>query len=267
MSSAHPIYVWDFTASAEKVKKDDIIKWCNEKCKKWCFQLERGAQTDYLHYQGRISLHDKTRNMTKVLAPTSWSPTSKTNADNEFYVTKEETRVEGPWRNEDPNDVIYIPRQIREIETLRPWQQTIVDSASDWDTRSINYIYCPEGNKGKSTLCGYVRAYRIGRVLPVVNDCKDLLRMVCDMPTSKMYLFDMPRSMNKDRLYGFYSAVEMIKDGYAYDDRYNFKEKVFDCPIIYIFSNTLPTTTLLSADRWKVYMIANNELIRRPEGL
>jgi len=175
------------------------------------------------------------------------------NKGDAFYQMKEQTRLKGPWSDKD--EVIYIPRQIREVNQLRPFQQQIIDSAENWDTRNINLVYCPEGNKGKSILVGYCRAYKIGRALPPVNDFKDMMRMVCDMPTARMYLVDMPRSLNKDRLYQFYSGIETIKDGYAYDDRYKFKEKFFDCPNIWIFSNILPDMDMLSKDRWKLWSI------------
>ncbi len=71
----------------------------------------------------------------------------------------------------------------------------------------------------------------------------------------------MPRSMNKDRLYGFYSAIETIKDGYCYDDRYEFKERVFDCPNVWIFTNTYPNINFLSKDRWKIWSIHQGNLI------
>ncbi len=95
-----------------------------------------------------------------------------------------------------------------------------------------------------------------------MNDAKDILRMVCDTKTAKLYVFDMPRAMKKEKLNGFYSAIESIKDGYAYDDRYSFKEKVFDCPAIWIFSNMPPINEYLSVDRWKVWTISEgHELI------
>jgi len=195
----------------------------------------------------------------QYLEPTSNPEYTKGDA---FYQQKVDTRIEGPWS--DTDEEIYIPRQIREMDGLRPFQQSIVDNATVWDKRTINMIYCQKGNLGKSLLVGYCRAHKIGRALPPVNDYKDLLRMVCDLPTSRMYLFDMPRSLNKDRLYQFYSAIETIKDGYAYDDRYNFKEKVFDCPNIWIFSNNLPDLEMLSADRWRIWEINDQyELVQK----
>lgn len=185
--------------------------------------------------------------------PQYFQPSVSSTRGSAFYQTKLDTKVKGPWS--DLDEEIYIPRQIREMGKLRPFQQSIVESYDKWDTRTINLVYCRSGNVGKSLLVGYCRAHKIGRALPPVNDCKDLLRMVCDLPTSKMYMFDMPRSMNKERLYQFFSAVEIIKDGYAYDDRYHFKEKVFDCPNIWIFTNTLPDLRMLSKDRWKIWTV------------
>lgn len=254
-------YIWDFTLKSEKIKDENILKDnLRLKCKKWNFQLEKG-EGGYEHYQGRISLIKK-KSLSAIIKffkvdpiwnPAHFSPTSNCCKGDIFYVTKEDTRIKGPWSNKD--EVLYIPRQIREMEGLRPFQQSIIDKGGVWDKRTINLVYCQKGNLGKTLLVGYCRAYKIGRALPPINDQKDLLRMVCDLPTSKMYMFDMPRAMNKEKLYQFYSAVETIKDGYAYDDRYVFKEKVFDCPNIWIFSNNLPMMSMLSEDRWKLWKI------------
>lgn len=260
MSSQNSICCWDFTCTESAFTVEELKEKLNAIAKKWSFQLEQGEKTDYRHYQGRVSLKDKTRNMKGVLPPCRWSPTSNNCKDDEEYVTKDFTRIGGPWRSTDR----YIPRQIREIEKLRPWQQYIVDHCNDWDTRSINYVYCPEGNTGKSTLCGYIRAHGLGRAIPPMNDMKDIMRMICDTDTERLYTIDLPRFMKKDKLNGFYSGIEMIKDGYAYDDRYNFKEKIFDCPNIWIFSNSLPQFEALSLDRWKVWLIRDHQLVRRP---
>lgn len=247
-----------------------VMAWLDGLAKHYTFQKERG-DTGYIHWQGRLSLIKKRRpaelitllTTTARKVPNYIEPTSNPEfrTGDAFYCLKEDTRIEGPWTDKDKP--AYIPRQIREVKQLYPWQKAIVDSAKIWDTRHINLVYCPTGNKGKTTLVGWCRAYNLARVLPSVNESKDMLRMVCDMPTSNMYLFDMPRSMNKDRLYGFYSAIETIKDGYAYDDRYAFKEKVFDCPQIWIFSNTLPDFNMLSNDRWQIWEINNEKDLKR----
>lgn len=255
------LYVYEIRSNCDlsiEEYKNLLKKWA----KKWVFQKEQ-SDSGYIHYQGRISLikarrESEIKNVLRRAGHLDYfqyiKPTTTEEHKKEaFYATKEDTRIEGPFSNEDQER--YIPRQIREITSLRPFQSSIIERANEWDTRSINVIYCEHGNMGKSILVGYLRAYGIGRALPPVNDYKDLLRMVCDLPTSNCYLFDMPRSLNKDRLYQFFSAVETIKDGYAYDDRYQFKEKVFDCPNIWIFTNTLPDFNMLSLDRWKLWTI------------
>lgn len=257
-------YAFTLNEQEDCVLNEDTIKEIKSifrrVASRWVFQLEEGEESHRKHLQGRVSFKQAKRvsECAKVLPfKAHYSPEHDSEAG-DFYVTKEETRVEGPWSDKDQTP--YIPRQIREVDSLLPWQQSIVDSLKVWDTRTINILYDPNGNIGKSTICGYIRAYQLGRVLPPVNDIKDLLRMVCDMPTNTSYLFDMPKSQNKDRLYGFFSGVETLKDGYAYDDRYTFKEKIFDCPNIWIFTNKVPDTEYLSMDRWKLWTVENKRL-------
>lgn len=254
-------YVFDFTYFTER-EHTDIELCLKDKCKKYCFQLEECPSTKKLHYQGRISLKEKKRinQLQKFLhfEGCHFSVTSNENKNNDFYVSKEETRIKGPWR--DTDEEMYIPRQVREIKELRPWQNDIIKMSKVFDTRSINIIYDPNGNTGKSVLTMYMRAYKLGRKIPYCNTYKDIMRMVCDMPISNCYLFDLPRSIDKKVLAGLFSAIEDIKGGYAFDDRYKFKEIMFDCPQIFVFTNEQPNRTYLSEDRWKIWTIIGDEL-------
>lgn len=253
-----PCCCYDFRWNAKEVSHDTILKRLKGIAKRFVFQREEG-DSGYEHFQGRMSLIKKKRKFELIklfddppnyLEPTTTIEYTKGDA---FYQQKVDTRIEGPWTDKD--EVVYIPRQVREMSGLRPFQQSIIDDVGVWDKRKINVVFCKQGNLGKSCLVGHMRAYKLGRALPPVNDYKDLLRIVHDLPTSNFYLFDMPRALNKDKMYQFYSAVETIKDGYAYDDRYTFKEKVFDCPNIWIFCNVLPELSMLSLDRWNIWEI------------
>lgn len=256
----NPCVGYDFRYNAEGITEKDIAQTLEGVAKHYCFQLEL-SDTGYLHYQGRLRLIKKRRRMEALalfkLKPNYFQPTTcREYLFGDFsYAMKEDTRKDGPWTELDKP--MYIPRQVREMAGLRPFQHSIIADVGVWNTRHVNIIYQEKGNVGKSTLVSHMRAYRLGRSLPPVNDMKDLLRMVCDLPTSNMYLFDMPRALTKDKQYQFFSAVETIKDGYAYDDRYTFKEKVFDCPNIWIFTNAMPDLNLLSRDRWKFWTINN----------
>lgn len=211
------LYCWDFTIHLnETFGKDDhakLITQLKEICKAGNFQLEEGEKCGKLHFQGRVSLKKK-RRKTEIyklatdtfLTGVHWSPTSNENKGNFDYVTKNFTRIAGPWDiNTKPR---YIPRQVREIESLRPFQQAICDDAEVWDTRHINIVYDPDGNIGKSRLKLWIRAYGIGRIIPPVNDFKDMMRMVMDIPTAKLYVIDLPKAYKKDKLGGLYSAIE-----------------------------------------------------------
>ena len=250
------IFTWDFTAPKGELTSSEIMTKLKNIAKKGNFQLEVGEVSGYEHWQGRISTIKKYRKSEIIklnfLDGIHWSPTSNANKSNFDYVTKDYTRIDGPWDLKETN---YIPRQIREISALLPWQKSITEKLSEWDTRTINLLYDPKGCIGKSILVGWVRAYKLGRALPPVNDYKDMMRLVCDLPTSRGYIIDMPRALKKDKLGGFYSAIESVKDGYAYDDRYTFTEKIFDCPNIWVTSNSLPEFNLLSKDRWRIWEV------------
>lgn len=257
----NPVCTYDFTCP-ETVGRIVLEKKLRECCKKWTYQLEE-SEHGYRHFQGRVSLKVKARMSTLIkkfdIKVIHWSPTSKQNSGNDFYVVKEETRVDGPWS--DTDEVLYIPRQVREIAKLYPWQQYIVDNHDVWDTRTINIIYDPVGNIGKSILVSYMRAHKLAFKIPFCNDFKDIMRMVCDVPTKRCYIVDMPRAVNKDRLFQMYAALEEIKNGFAYDDRYHYKEKIFDSPNIWVFSNILPEFQYLSQDRWVIWQVRENELV------
>lgn len=257
-----PVAVYDFTASAETNTKEAILTWLNDWTKKWCFQKESG-ETGFIHFQGRFSLKAKKRlDLLVKVKKNDWhmSITSTENSTNEFYVCKADTRLDGPWKNTDEPDR-YIPRQIREIGHLRPWQQAIVDDAKVWNTRTINIILDMRGNIGKSILKTWIGVYGIGRSLPFMTNYKDVMRMVMDTKKSPLYIIDIPRALAVRDASEFFSGVETIKDGYAFDDRYHFKEEYFDSPNIWMFLNTKPNLDFLSIDRWRLWEVVDNNLV------
>lgn len=193
-----------------------------------------------------------------------------------FYVMKDETRVEGPW--DERVKEMYMPRHYRNIseEGFYPFQQTIWNTLKDdtkFNSRQINLVYCRSGNKGKSTIAHMCRLKLNALVIPaIINDAKELVQVACNMCMDRelrnpsAIFIDMPRAVNKDRLYGLYSAIEVIKDGYLYDVRNHFKSWDIDSPHVWVFTNTLPDTSMLSQDRWNIWTIGSkNELISLEE--
>jgi len=263
MTSINAVCVFDITLKVDETNEDHkvVIATLKGWCKKWAFQREL-SDSGLDHYQGRVSLIKKRRLQELIplwhaLPPfrnIHLSVSSTNGASEEFYVLKDDTRVAGPFTDRDLPPP-YIPRQVRECKSLRPFQQEIIDHAKDWDTRHINLVYCPTGNCGKSTLCSYIRAHGIGRVIPPFTDYQDFSACVLDQPESTLYIVDMPRAMKKDKLQGLYTAIETCKDGFVFDKRYKYRERIFDCPNMWVFSNRMPDLDLLSQDRWKIWTI------------
>lgn len=261
--------VYDFTLKHESEEEFDlVITWLESKCKKWTFQMEAGEDTGYEHWQGRISLKVKLRIneligacRNTVFKTAHWSATSNANRDNVFYVLKDETRIDGPWSNNDEKPP-YVPRQFQiDEEALYPWQRTVVASLDQWDDRNINLIVDPQGCKGKSTLCGWCDCRGLAVKLPYMKEYKDIMRMVMDQKKIGAYIIDLSRAFLKEHMREFWAGIEEIKGGYAYDDRYSFKKEWFDCPVIWVFTNKLPEKGNLSADRWKLWEIRDGELV------
>lgn len=270
-----PVAVWDFTLSAEGHEDPQVIAAVKKLFKKWTVQKEQG-DSGYVHYQGRGSLFKKRRfeETKKLCAQIGWEDVhltpSSTNSQKGvcFYTQKEDTRVAGPWTDDDEQEEVYIPRQYQGIsDRLLPWQQVVWDSADVFDTRTINLIYDPLGGNGKSTIASVMDLHKRGIDLPPMNDAEKLIQSVADILMARrlrqpnVVFIDLPRAMDKRRLGGLYTAIEQIKKGKVYDTRYQYKEWWFDSPQIWVFSNIEPDLSMLSADRWKVWTIKLQNLV------
>ena len=275
------LWCYDITISKQantSISVDHLISIFTSLCKRWGFQHEVGTKTNFEHYQCRVSL--KVRKDKKCLwklllnkgiqvNEDSLSQTSQSNTKGEefySYTTKEDTRVNGPWTDRDIAK--YIPTQYQgKLKSLRPWQEKVIESMGIHDERKINWIYDEAGNNGKSTIAHLCRLHYSGVVLPIVNDAEKLIQSLCNILTSKNIrkripiFIDLPRSMEKNKLYGFISAIEFIMSGYVYDVRNNYKDWDFDTPCIWVFSNTMPDYSTLTGDRWNLWGIENQDLV------
>lgn len=258
------VCTWDFTVDAMAAPVEKIKSWCLTHCKKWAFQIECGETTDYFHYQGRVSLKVRCRRPepSDDMPDAHWSVTSTANRENDFYVLKPDTKIMGPWCDTDP-EPIPLPVQLAHIVGWLPWQQTVIDSVRTQanDHRSINVIVDDTGNNGKTSLSLMLQVQGLGRRLVYANDYRDIMRMVMDTDAVPLYIVDIPRAIKKDKLFQLFSAIESIRDGHVFDDRYKFREKIFNSPKVWVFMNTMPDIGYLSGDRWRFYKIEDNFLV------
>lgn len=236
------------------------------------YQVEMGAISGYAHYQIRGKLKKKRRidenNHMGAVMKGYFTPTVKGNVGNFDYVTKDNTRIEGPFvlgRKQ-------LTKQMEEFKTydLRPYQKEILNWCNEYDGRSIDLIYDKIGNVGKSIFSEYLEFIDAAEEIPPFREMEKIMGWItCRVKSQgpkKMYVFDMPRGMKKDKLADFYAGIETIKNGIAYDWRHEAKKERFTRPRIVIFTNCLPVFELLSTDRWKVWeMLSDYSLVERPQ--
>jgi len=130
-----------------------------------------------------------------------------------------------------------------------------------WDDRKVNLVIDQEGNCGKSILCGYLEVHRLGKVIENMATSKDIMRQAMCLGKSKVYFIDLPRALKKEKMNEFWSAIETLKNGVMYDDRYSFKKIRIDAPVIWVFTNKEPEYGMLTKDRWNLWKIYNERLV------
>lgn len=268
---------YDVQLPVDKNPKALVYSVLKDWAKAWCFQMEKAPLTGYLHWQVRLSLIKKRRlqEIRPLLLEDGWciGKISQMHVDEEtdpktgkktkkkpnLYGLKKDTRVEGPYRNDDPEPAI-LTSQIKPLEegNIYLWEQKIVALMKCTDHRHIEVLYCPKGNTGKSAFIewceykGYCEEIPMMRLMQEIMQCAFTLKASC-------YAIDMPRGMKKSNLADFYSGIECIKNGLSYDQRYAFKKRRQDRPNIWIMTNVIPDVNLMSRDRWRFWCVGENQ--------
>lgn len=264
---------YDFTLAYDDTNSIDQYNILFETLKgittKWAFQLEQG-DSGYKHYQGKLVLIKKRHKSTILkmffneydfIKTIHLSPTVKGNLDKWDYVTKLDTRIDGPWTSDDAQKK-PLTKQLQIFNTFEmyDWQKKLEKKSQEFCMRTIDLIYDIDGNTGKSIFSEYMEYNGFAEEIPPFRLMDDIFQWVCSFEIKNCYIIDMPRGMKKDKLADFYSGIEVIKNGVAYDKRYKGRKIRFDRPRIFIFTNTLPEFKLMSKDRWNVWTLYHNNL-------
>lgn len=260
-------FKFDFTLKYDETHDHiEIIECLLEFCKKFVFQLEL-SEGNYKHWQGRVSLIKKKRLGALIVSSKEYEPlknihwsVTSSNSTNFNYVMKADTRIDGPWTDQDTIQKPTKQMTLFKSWTLREWQSELIAKTSQFCLRSIDLVYDPTGNAGKSLFSEYMELQGKAEEVPPFRLMDDIFQWVCTRPIKQIYIVDMPRGMKKDKLGDFYSGIEVIKNGVAYDKRYSAKKIRFDRPRIIVFSNELPNFELMSEDRWVLWTITDNKL-------
>lgn len=271
---AGPLYRWHFTLwEMEEYWAEAVKIWMKEFCKKWVFQQERAPnpaednETDGLHYQGKFALKEKMRlkqvkdALGEIGANIHLSPEHGTDEEGNFYCTKEETRVAGPWSDRDAGNRRY-PKQWATLPHMQ-WHDTVIDLLEAQDSRHMLLVIDKVGESGKTVLTKRLMmshgATALMTCLPTGRDTVRAAMNACNHPDpDHVYtlIFDIPRSGTrsvKDFWSQILTAMETIKDGLLADDRYSYKSKLIAPPRILVFTNEMPPVEGLARNRWQIF--------------
>lgn len=233
------------------------------KCERYVYQVERGAQGTF-HFQGHASLKVKERVSTLVhgftlaFKHTSFN-ISACHDENALkqYCMKDDTRFAGPWADKP----IYRGADLPHVTQLYDWQRSVVvEIKQSPDSRTINWVYDPDGNNGKTMLAKFL-FYHYKYPTFQFADAKDLMNLISKFIGKKAYFFDLTRT--KPASYSsrdIYSCLEQIKNGMVQNVKYQTSIDLMDPPHLWVFSNQLPKFENLTADRWKVWTISSKKL-------
>lgn len=238
---------WDIIAPDEIQNENGIRNFFMEYGERWAIAHEIGM-SGYQHLQNRVVLK---KGMDK------WSVIDELQARGVGGCEVQPTHVrdfnyclkDGIYERESDQVILDKCRG-----TPRKWQEIAINKFQQQDNRKILLVYDPIGNSGKSWLWYRLVGTHQARGIPAFEDGRDAVR--CAMAEdSRGFAIDTPRSGEIKK--SLWAGIEQIKNGYLYDDRYQWREKHIPIPRVIVFSNKLPTGKELSADRWEILAINN----------
>lgn len=223
--------------------------------KNFTFQAELGSEGNFYHFQGRFSLKEKKRltELKKIFDSKAHLEPEKDVLSSTLYCSKIETRIAGPWTEK------AILRNCLRFDQLYPWQKEIINITNTYaDDRIINWYWEPDGKVGKSGLSRYM-IDNIGECLYVDGGRKeDIAHYIINSKINEwdnpIVIFNIPRSKTMIS----YSAIEALKDGMIFSQKYESGFIRFNSPHIFIFANFEPDEREMqniSIDRWKITKI------------
>lgn len=270
--SHSPKWVWDLTLPEEGNPHAIVKETLKSIAKKWVFQLEQGAQTGYRHYQVRLSLREKARRgalfdllkqHSLVVALDAITLTSKGGANKVWsYVMKEDTRIDGPWKDTD----VILPEYLAvTVDQRRQWQEAV--DGFPRDRRSVHFVLDVRGQSGKTTFAiaraardpDHVLYVKVGTSIEHVEQALFAKAESAEPFTDFDIYINIPRThqMDKREITRLANLIENIKDGHVQEFRYKPRQAFIGLTKLVIFSNEPISgiVDMLSSDRSNCWSI------------
>ena len=235
-----PSIRWCFTLNNyTKEEYSSIVLIFSDKAKLYIIGDEIG-DSGTPHLQGYVEFKTKLRPLNLFnFKRIHWEKCLGSKDDNVAYCSKQNVLVS-----------YGLPKPIKVIENLYPWQKNIEDIVlSEPDDRKIYWYWDSVGNIGKSALIKYMIVKH--KVLYCSGGKHtDIMNLVFnqDMDNCFCVMFDIPRA-NRGCI--SYASLEAIKNGMVCNTKYETGVKIFNSPHLFVFANFPPEDeSMLSVDRW-----------------
>lgn len=213
------------------------------------------------HLQGYVRFVNKQTlsGLKKLNARAHWEPAKGTPEQNLKYCTKEDKEAfkRGFEKKKTFKDAMREKVLKKYDEVIwKPWQQGILDLIKEpADDRTINWVYEPEGNTGKTFLAKYIVLTRNtiiadGKKDNVFNQLNRMMEE--DEHQPEVVILDIPRSSEG---YVNYGVLEQLKGGMLYSGKYEGGMCIFEPVHVIVLANFKPDMDQFSQDRWNLIVI------------
>lgn len=250
---------------------DQMIEECKglveNLCKKYIFQVEQCPCTKNIHIQGYMVLKSRMRitQLNKIFKGCHFENCRGTEADNIKYCSKQESAVDGYGiYTKDIEAFRWKAVTLKLYTNLLPWQHEYFEifKSNEYNIeRHVIWIWEPIGKCGKTSFCKYLAARCGATVLQngTSGDLRNLIFNTDMMIEDKTIVSNFSRCTEKIN----YQILEDIKDGIVCNLKYETGSKIFNSPHLVVFANAMPEIEKLSLDRWLIYEIKLNHLVKK----
>lgn len=213
------------------------------------------------HLQGYVSLPGPVKfNTIKNLMPRAHIEKAKGNDKDNYEYCSKDGDFESNMDEETTTQERIKKKLLAKYDKVvwRPWQQKVIDILEGpRDSRTINWVYDPKGNSGKSFLTKYIALTKDcviadGKKENVFNQ----LNEICNEQDTEVtvVVLDIPRYCQQEYSLN-YGMLEALKDGLIYSGKYKGGKVFLDEPHVIVFSNSEPEYERFTPDRWNVIHI------------
>ena len=153
---------------------------------------------------------------------------------------------------------------------LKPWQMELMKHIDNPSDRKILWVQGEKCGEGKTWFQKYVQSL-LGRRRVVAgginihSNSASIAHALSKRPlaTTDIFLFNIGKARNREQEVN-YSFIEDLKDGNVFASKYDSEELMIKVPnIVMVFSNSTPDVEELARDRWEIFSIENDELVKR----